>query len=160
MTDANGYYHFDGLAAGTYAVVEVHPDGYIDGTTRRARWAACGESGSAIPAERADPVKSLPTGSISLIERIPRASLATTRSCGFRSRPGSTRRENNFSEVRDAAARSRSPPEDGRRRPAAGVRGAELLRSRPLLYVLAAAADAHARSGSAARRRRWATRGT
>ncbi|MCO6044248.1 SpaA isopeptide-forming pilin-related protein [Aeoliella sp. ICT_H6.2] len=30
VTDANGYYEFAGLPAGTYAVVEVHPDGLID----------------------------------------------------------------------------------------------------------------------------------
>ena len=30
VTDANGYYEFDGLPGGTYAVVEIHPDGYID----------------------------------------------------------------------------------------------------------------------------------
>jgi protocatechuate 3,4-dioxygenase beta subunit len=29
-TDANGYYCFDGLPAGNYAVFEVQPDGYID----------------------------------------------------------------------------------------------------------------------------------
>ena len=30
-TDANGYYRFTGLAAGTYAVVEISPEGLIDG---------------------------------------------------------------------------------------------------------------------------------
>jgi hypothetical protein len=30
-TDANGYYEFTGLPGGTYAVVEVHPEGLIDG---------------------------------------------------------------------------------------------------------------------------------
>ena len=30
QTDANGYYHFGGLRAGIYAVVEIHPDGVID----------------------------------------------------------------------------------------------------------------------------------
>ncbi|WP_425400228.1 SdrD B-like domain-containing protein [Aeoliella sp.] len=30
VTDANGYYEFDGLSAGTYAVVEIHPEGLID----------------------------------------------------------------------------------------------------------------------------------
>ena len=31
MTDANGYYKFEGLRTGFYAVYQVHPDGYIDG---------------------------------------------------------------------------------------------------------------------------------
>ena len=31
ITDANGYYHFDGLRGGTYAVVEIQPQDYIDG---------------------------------------------------------------------------------------------------------------------------------
>ena len=30
-TDANGFYHFAGLRAGTYAVVQVHPSQFIDG---------------------------------------------------------------------------------------------------------------------------------
>lgn len=30
LTDANGYYHFGGLRAGLYAVVEVQPEGVID----------------------------------------------------------------------------------------------------------------------------------
>jgi hypothetical protein len=30
-TDANGYYQFTGLPPGTYTVLKVHPDGYIDG---------------------------------------------------------------------------------------------------------------------------------
>ncbi|MEW4566148.1 SdrD B-like domain-containing protein [Bremerella sp. JC770] len=30
VTDANGYYRFDGLKTGFYAVYQVHPDGYID----------------------------------------------------------------------------------------------------------------------------------
>ena len=30
-TDANGYYQFTGLPGGTYAVVEIHPEGLIDG---------------------------------------------------------------------------------------------------------------------------------
>jgi protocatechuate 3,4-dioxygenase beta subunit len=29
-TDANGFYHFAGLAFGNYAVYEIHPDGYVD----------------------------------------------------------------------------------------------------------------------------------
>jgi hypothetical protein len=31
VTDSNGFYQFTGLAAGVYAVFEVHPAGYIDG---------------------------------------------------------------------------------------------------------------------------------
>jgi protocatechuate 3,4-dioxygenase beta subunit len=31
VTDANGYYHFDNLPAGSYAVVELQPGGLIDG---------------------------------------------------------------------------------------------------------------------------------
>ena len=31
VTDANGYYQFTGLPAGTYAVAEIHPVGLIDG---------------------------------------------------------------------------------------------------------------------------------
>ena len=31
VTDANGYYEFAGLPGGNYAVVEIHPDGLIDG---------------------------------------------------------------------------------------------------------------------------------
>jgi serine-aspartate repeat-containing protein C/D/E len=31
ITDTNGFYHFTGLRAGTYAVVEVGPEGVIDG---------------------------------------------------------------------------------------------------------------------------------
>ncbi|MFO0922382.1 MAG: SdrD B-like domain-containing protein [Pirellulales bacterium] len=31
VTDANGYFEFRGLMAGTYSVYEVHPDGYEDG---------------------------------------------------------------------------------------------------------------------------------
>ena len=30
VTDANGYYHFGGLRAGLYAVVEVQPEGVTD----------------------------------------------------------------------------------------------------------------------------------
>jgi len=30
VTDANGYYRFDGLKTGFYAVFQVHPDGYVD----------------------------------------------------------------------------------------------------------------------------------
>ncbi|MBN2022004.1 MAG: carboxypeptidase regulatory-like domain-containing protein [Pirellulales bacterium] len=30
-TDANGYYEFTGLAPGVYSVIQVHPEGYIDG---------------------------------------------------------------------------------------------------------------------------------
>ncbi len=30
-TDANGYFEFDGLQAGSYSVYEIHPTGYIDG---------------------------------------------------------------------------------------------------------------------------------
>jgi serine-aspartate repeat-containing protein C/D/E len=30
LTDANGYYHFGGLRAGSYAVVEIQPDGLMD----------------------------------------------------------------------------------------------------------------------------------
>ena len=31
VTDANGYYEFTGLYPGTYTVLEVHPDDYLDG---------------------------------------------------------------------------------------------------------------------------------
>ncbi len=30
-TDANGYYHFDGLPEGNYAIFEIQPSGFIDG---------------------------------------------------------------------------------------------------------------------------------
>ena len=31
QTDANGHYEFEGLVPGTYSIVEVQPDGFIDG---------------------------------------------------------------------------------------------------------------------------------
>ena len=34
VTDANGYYEFDGLLPGVYTVIQDHPQGYIDGVNK------------------------------------------------------------------------------------------------------------------------------
>ena len=47
MTDVNGLYHFNGLAAGTYSIVETQPANYIDGkeTLGKVGGAAAGTAG-------------------------------------------------------------------------------------------------------------------
>ncbi|MDA7980313.1 MAG: LEPR-XLL domain-containing protein [Pirellulales bacterium] len=95
VTDANGFYRFDGLLPGEYIVVQDQPDGYRDwsdtpGTTGGA---AANASGS-IPVE------------LSGIDHRFDAIAAITVT------PGQESQENNFSEVRVATTPPPPPPTD------------------------------------------------
>lgn len=90
-TDANGYFEFAGLRAGTYHVYEKHPDGYIDsldtpGTT----------TGFAINRGEA-----IPTSIMSLIEFTdPLANPGTDAILAISVEAGQQSNANNFSEVK------------------------------------------------------------
>ena len=101
MTDANGFYHFTGLPAGTYAVVEVQPEGVIDSVDTPGTLGGFAVNprrpSVADPAGRRFRRRSQADASSSSAR-----SSATTRSCAIPLQYGEHSQENNFSEVDDA----------------------------------------------------------
>jgi protocatechuate 3,4-dioxygenase beta subunit len=106
VTDANGYYHFGGLNAGLYAVVEIQPDGVIDNVDTP------GTSGGFA----ANPIGiwSSHTGSPTAGEQVIidqfRASSGTDAIALIPLEHGEHSQENNFSEVHIAPEPPKSPP--------------------------------------------------
>jgi serine-aspartate repeat-containing protein C/D/E len=98
-TDANGYYQFIGLPAGTYAVVQVQPTGYIDNRDIPGLTGGFAVNPDGVPATRlGDPSVLLPIDVPGIIDQF-RAQFGDNAIVRIPLSIGQHSQENNFSEV-------------------------------------------------------------
>jgi hypothetical protein len=109
-TDANGYYQFVGLAAGTYAVVEVQPDGYLDGRDMPGLLGGFAVNPFGIPATRLG--GDILSDDISLILNDFRDRFGDNAIVRIPLAAGQHAQENNFSEAQAGPVFQSPPPEN------------------------------------------------
>ncbi len=138
-TDANGYYHFAGLRAGTYAVVEVQPEGVVDGKDTPGLLGGFAVNPAGIPvSRRVEPtdVEVLPNGVDFVIDEF-RALFGDDAIVRIPLGAGQHAQENNFSEVHIQPVVIVPPPESPPLPPPAPQVFAEpTFFVPPLLYAL------------------------
>ncbi len=100
-TDANGFYQFIGLRAGTYTVVQVQPAGLIDGRDMPGLLGGFAVNPNGIPVTRqVDPTLEIIPSNVSLIIDQFRIDFGTDAIVRIPLGAGQHAQENNFSEVR------------------------------------------------------------
>ena len=101
VTDANGFYHFTGLRAGTYAIVEITPEGVVDSldTAGTLGGFAVNPPQAAGPQAVTASSAAIPTPSQQATIELFRTQFGNDAIVRVPLRPGEHSRENNFSEV-------------------------------------------------------------
>ncbi|MEX2093076.1 MAG: SdrD B-like domain-containing protein, partial [Pirellulales bacterium] len=133
-TDANGFYHFVGLKAGTYAVVQLHPSQYIDNRDMPGLLGGFAVNPEGIPATRAlDPTLETIPNDVSLILNDFRDQFGDDAIARIPLAAGQHSQENNFSEVQTVPLIP--PPEiPPRPTPIVNVYGEPNFPANPLAY--------------------------
>ncbi len=96
VTDANGYYEFNNLKPGMYSVVEVQPDGYVQGLD------TAGNLGGVV----VDPYSAIPQDMAGILAVDPQGSSIVQ----IQIQPGSSGEQYNFSEVKIEEQPPYTPP--------------------------------------------------